>query len=208
MSKARFAAVVGVAFGLTATGAFAGPDEFAGFYAGAHFGYIHGHAEVDSDSMSESGSMGGVQAGFNFVNGGLMYGLETDISLNNAGPEGGCDYVGGTCDFDTGPMASLRARVGYTNDKFLVFATGGIVGTRFDLVSFDGGGARVDDVGRGAFGWTVGAGVEYMLGDVTSVKLEYRYVNLQETDFNSFTAGDTDVDMDFHSIMAGVNWHF
>lgn len=209
MIKVQVAAVAGAVFLLASGGASAAPYEFSGFYAGAHVGYINGHAEVDSDGISDNGLMGGLQAGYNFIDGGLMYGLETDISLSNVDPDGGCDYVGGSCDFNLGPMATFRGRVGFASNDFLVFATGGVAAGRYDMTSYDGRGVQVDDLATfGKFGWTAGAGVEYLLGDMMSVKLEYRYMRLFEADFQSFRAGRTEIDMEFHTIMTGVNWHF
>jgi outer membrane immunogenic protein len=209
MSKVQFAAIAGVAFLLAAGAASAAPYQFSGFYAGGHFGYIDAHAEVNSDGTSDGGLMGGLQAGYNFIDGSLMYGIETDVSLLNADPDGGCDYIGGSCDFDIGPMATFRGRVGFAADDFLVFVTGGVAAASYDMTSFDGQCVQVDDLDTfGKFGWTAGAGVEYLLGDMMSVKLEYRYIQLFEADFQSFQAGQTEIDMEFHTIMAGVNWHF
>ena len=59
------------------------------------------------------------------------------------------------------------------------------------------------------FGWTVGAGVERMVGDLVGVKLEYRFMSFKDADFDPFPGfGDSDIDFDIHVIMAGVNFHF
>jgi opacity protein-like surface antigen len=211
MTKFKLAAIVGTAAGLMAGSAAAAPFEFAGFYAGGHFGYMDTNAEVATDSTSGNGLMGGLQAGYNVINDNLMYGVETDISLTNADPDGGCDYagVGGSCDFDMGPIATLRARIGYASGDFLLFATGGVAAARYSMTSFDGNAAQVDDLDKGGrFGWTAGAGVEYMLGDMMSVKLEYRFLQLLDKDFTSLAVGGTEIEMNSHTIMTGVNWHF
>lgn len=211
MFKFTFAAITSAAVGLLAGSAVAAPFEFAGFYAGAHFGYMDTHADVDTDSTSGGDLMGGLQAGYNIIDGNLMYGVETDISLTGADPDGGCDYagVGGTCDFHMGPMATLRGRLGYAAGDFMVFATGGVAAARYSMRSFDGGGATVDDLDEGGrYGWTAGAGVEYLLGDMMSVKLEYRFLQLLDKDFTSFAVGGSEIEMNSHTIMTGVNWHF
>lgn len=137
--------------------------------------------------------------------------IKTDISLTGADPDGGCDYAGagGTCDFQMGPMATLRGRLGYASGDFLLFATGGVAAARYSMTSFNGNGGQVDDVDEGGrFGWTAGAGVEYLLGDMMSVKLEYRFLQLFDKDFTSFAVGNTEIEMNSHTIMTGVNWHF
>lgn len=209
MGRVHLGAIAGVTFALAATSAVAAPYEFAGFYAGGHAGYIAPQAEVDSDGVSGQGLMGGLQAGYNFVDGGLMYGVETDVSLSNAKPDGGCDYIGGSCEFNVRRMATLRGRVGFAADDFLLFATGGVAATRYKMTGYDGQGAVVDDLHTfGKFGWTAGVGVEYLLGDMTSVKLEYRYLQFMEADFTSNAAGRTEIDMNYHTLLMGVNWHF
>ena len=209
MSGVHIAAAAGIAVLLLHGGASAAPYEFGGFYAGAHAGYISGESEVNSDSNTDDELMGGLHAGYNFINGSLMFGVETDFSLIGTDPDGGCSYVGGTCDFDMGPMATFRGRAGFATGDFLLFATAGVAAGRYDMTSFDGQGVQVDDLETfGKFGWTAGAGVEYLLGDMMSVKLEYRYVQFSTADFQSFRAGRTEIDMNFHTIITGVNWHF
>lgn len=210
MSKSLFSGVVTIGLVFLPAMASAAPFEFAGFYAGGHLGYMQAIADVEADTNKDKALMGGLQAGYNLIDGSLMYGLETDFSLTSADPDGACSYIqGGTCDFDLGPMATLRGRVGFATGDFLVFGTAGVAASRYDLVTHDGSGAQQDNPETfGKFGWTAGVGVEYFIGDVNTVKLEYRYVDLFDADFDSYVVGDTDLDMNYHIIMTGVNWHF
>ncbi|MFV1969201.1 MAG: outer membrane protein, partial [Pirellulaceae bacterium] len=113
--------------------------------------------EADFDSAGDldgSGGFGGFQAGYNFTWGNLVWGLETDISLGDANPDGTCPYDATlTCDINMGPMATLRPRIGYATGNWLLFATGGITAARFSVES-SGVSGSVDDVEYGAFGWT------------------------------------------------------
>jgi len=213
MSRVQIAAVFGAAVLLAGQGATAAPFEFAGFYAGGHFGYMKAEADVDtaidSSHLSDWGTMGGLQAGYNFVRGSIMYGIETDVSLSNADPEGGCGAAGAGCDIDTGPMGTFRGRVGFATGDFLLFATGGVAAGRFDVRTTDAQGNGFDDLETfGKFGWTAGAGVEYLVGDMMSVKLEYRYTEYFQADYESFNGRLPTVDTNFHTFMGGVNWHF
>ena len=54
------------------------PSNWAGFYIGGNAGY--GFTDVDNLSLDLDGFAGGGHAGFNFVSGNIVYGLEGDIS--------------------------------------------------------------------------------------------------------------------------------
>ncbi len=207
----KHAAAVGLfvlVSGLVAFSAVAAPYDFRGFHAGAHAGY----ARVDGDfagggSLNKGGSFGGLQAGYDFVTRqGLLYGVESDVSLLAADPQGRCPYNAAlSCDIDAIATATARARAGYARDDFLFYVTGGLAAGRFSVESRNGAGTKIDDFERGELGWTVGAGVEYMIGDIVGVKLEYRYLN-----FNgfAFSPGGGDIDFNAHTVMGGINFHF
>lgn len=178
---------------------FAAPFELAGFYAGAHAGYADMTADLGADDGSDGGAMGGLQAGYNLLNGNLVFGVEIDISGFAGDPDANC-LRGITCSVDADLSATLRPRIGFAADDFLVYATGGIAAARFDLTLGGGG-----DSTEGAFGWTVGAGVEYLVGDIVGLKLEYRYLRFGSVDFGS---GLPDADIDIHTVMGGINFHF
>lgn len=208
MSRIQVAAVATAALLATTTMVEAAPFEFRGFYAGAHAGYTDSEADFASGgNLDDKGSMGGLQVGYNFLNGNFLYGIEFDVSLTGTKPSGTCpDSLANSCEIDSGPMATLRARLGYAQDDWLIYVTGGAAGSRFEL-DVDG-----DSTGTaGLHGWTVGAGAEYLLGDIVGVKLEYRY--LQFGDFGGFEAelegpSGTDIDVNMHVIMGGINFHF
>ncbi len=192
MSRIKLATAATAALLVTAPMAQASPFEFGGFYAGVHLGYMD--VEADSDggggSISDDGMMGGLQAGYNVLSGNFMWGIETDISLTNASPGG---------VIDVGPIATLRPRIGYAVDDWLLYVTGGIASSQFeDFDAFDG-----------EFGWTLGAGGEYLLGDIVGVKLEYRYMRFGDVEQGIVSPlGGSGIDFDMHTVMAGVNFHF
>jgi outer membrane immunogenic protein len=207
MSKIQTAVAVTAVLLFTADMAQASPFEFAGFYAGAHAGYLDTSADFKSGDLDEDGSMGGLQAGYNFIDGNLMYGVELDFSLATTKPDGACpNNPGISCEVESGPMGTLRARLGYAQDDWLIYVTGGAAASKFELETNGPGGRD-----SGLHGWTVGAGGEYLLGDIIGVKLEYRY--LQFGDFGGFDEKLEDpsgrnIDVNMHVIMGGVNFHF
>jgi outer membrane immunogenic protein len=213
MGRIKLVIVAAATFLLTGPIAQAAPFHFAGFYAGGHFGYTDADAEFNlgGNNLSGGGAMGGLQAGFNVINGNLIWGVETDIFASGAGSDGTCAFNAALdCDIDFGIAATLRGRLGYATGNWMVYVTGGVAATRYELDSatkIDG--TEVDDADGGVYGWTVGAGVERMIGDMVGVKLEYRYMRFDNADFDSFQgSGNTDIDVDMHTVMAGVNFHF
>lgn len=191
---------------LATSAAEASPFEFGGFYAGVHAGYVDAEAEVTGGDFDGGSLMGGAQAGYNFVNGNLVYGVEIDVSLAGRGPDGGCPYAALGCAVDLGPMGTLRARLGYASGDWMVYGTGGLAASQFDLSDSSG-----FDSDGGLHGWTAGAGVEHLLDEIVGVKLEYRY--LRYGSFGSFDKKVEDplgrsMDVDMHVIMAGINFHF
>ena len=79
-------------------------------------------------------------------------------------------------------LVTVRPRVGYVWDNWLVYATGGWA---FGKVAFTDavvpvprGGPIGTTIARDKSGWTAGAGVEYGIAGGWSAKLEYLYVDL------------------------------
>jgi len=213
MGRIRLVTAATAVLLLTAPMAQAAPFHFAGFYAGGHFGYTDADAEFNrgGNNLSGGGAMGGLQAGYNILNGNLMWGVETDIFASGAGSDGTCGFNATLdCDIDFGIAATLRGRLGYATGDWMVYVTGGVAATRYELDSATkADGTQVDDADGGVHGWTVGAGVGRMVGDMVGVKLEYRYRRYDNADFDSFRgSGNTDIDVDMHTVMAGVNFHF
>ena len=191
MSRIKLAIAATAALLVTAPMAQAAPFEFAGFYAGVHAGYLDVEADFDSGGGTSSGDglMGGVQAGYNVVTGNFMWGIETDLSLSNASP---------CCGIDASPITTLRPRIGFAVDDWLLYVTGGIAAAQFE--EFDGF--------DGSYGWALGGGVEYLAGDIVGFKLEYRYLRFGDAIDLPVTTGISDVDFDLHVIMGGMNFHF
>lgn len=221
MSTMRLGGVAAAAAMLAASTAQAEPAEFAGLYAGAHAGYVDAEADFDTGGeLSAEGALGGFQVGANIATGNVIWGLETDISLTSADPDGTCPFLAAaSCDVDVEGLATLRGRVGYVvMDDFLFYVTGGAAAARLEIES-SGTINRVafqTDDDDGKLGWTVGAGVEYLVGSSplpgtkhVGVKLEYRYMDIRGFDIDRVpTLGKQSIDLESHAVMLGVNWHF
>lgn len=162
-----------------------------------------------SGSASTGSLAGGAQIGYNFQSGSLVYGVEGDIELQNwnhqtnvATPVGANGlsnlYVpGDVFNISSNWQASLRARVGYAFDRFLVYATGGIAFTQANAsASFIAlappaypyyAAATSGSGGATMVGGTLGAGFEYALTRELSAGAEARYTWYGS---HNFTTGD------------------
>ncbi len=200
----------------------AGPARnWAGHYIGLHGGYgftKFGGSYAEFDDMSRnlqdpnvSGAVGGAQIGFNRQSGALVYGLEADFSA--AGQK--FDFIGDNGDRQTGKitqLASLRARLGMANERALVFVTAGLGHGRASFQADAGGG----DVGKrtlSAFGFVVGAGLEYALTETISLRGEYLHYNFNKSKnilnlTGSSSAEDRWELRDDNVFRVGINYRF
>lgn len=133
------AATAAAAGGMRASGSdyFERPSIWHGLYGGVHLG----HADADGDD----GFIGGVQLGYNWQAGAIVYGVEADAALSGSD---GIDWLG-----------SARGRLGYLLlPNLLLYGTAGV-----GLVS----GGDTDA------GFVYGLGLESMFTDTLSARIEY-----------------------------------
>jgi len=141
-----------------------------------------------------NGVIGGGQVGYNWQNGSIVYGIETD--LDATGQRGdtticltaGCPAGGifGTASYKLPWLATLRGRVGVTvTPRVLLYATGGLAVAEVDS-TFSGGlsGGPITSVTSNPFkvGFAVGGGVEGAFDNHWSAKLEALWVDLGSYD--------------------------
>jgi outer membrane immunogenic protein len=159
--------------------------------------------------LKPEGGFVGAQAGFNFVfDNGLMLGAEGDYalaSLNDSG-EGGTGFFNTHVDLEIEQLASIRARLGMAMGQWLPFATAGWGWAQADRSTNSLFGTSSDSNWHD--GWTVGVGAEYAINDAWSVKAEYRYYDLGEENYGVAAPGGTNVDLDLHTVLVGVNIHW
>ena len=197
-------------------------DNFTGFRLEGVGGYDTSRAgsSIDDDANEDNdqsidGLIYGAAAGYDFNAGGVVLGVETELTDSTASVEvDDGDVEGfGLGRVDTGRDIYVGARVGATvGDNTLVYAKGGYTNARYNVsASFDG-----EDYASSIDldGFRVGAGVEQKIGENAFAKLEYRYSNYSdgEIDFEDSNlpdvALDADIDTDRHQVMAGVGWRF
>jgi len=143
---------------------------------------------------------GGGQAGYNYQIDNFVLGVEGDIkgggiSTRTGAPLGGAPGIPAGSNFKASSDwdASVRARVGYAWNNFLIYGTGGIAFADANLKANFASATAPNGTalrGRSASGSTTltgptyGGGVEYAFAPNISVGAEYRY-----TDYGRDTVG-------------------
>jgi high affinity Mn2+ porin len=184
------------------------------------------------DQRTRSGVTVGAQAGYNWQIGRLVYGIETDFNLlDGQGGKSGVypappsyaeqKITAYDLKYDQGAnfFASLRGRLGFTLDRALIYATGGLAlgGVRgpasmnfFGEATSRTYAARTS--GSRQMKYILGAGVEYPLLPDTSARVEYLFLN-QGPNAQVFTLGADDVFLskareERHILRVGLNHMF
>jgi len=137
-----------------------------------------------STSASFSGIVGGAQFGYNWQTGHFVYGLEVDIDGSSASGNtsvncgiAGCTTTG-TPAVDA--FGTFRGRIGYAQDNWLFYGTGGLAWQHITNTVVDttaAGSATVFNTSATQFGWVVGLGAETAFAPRWTAGLEYLYID-------------------------------
>jgi outer membrane immunogenic protein len=94
--------------------------------------------------------------------------------------------------------------LGYAFGPGLLYAKGGYANYdgRVSIIDIGAGKARAS----GISGWTLGAGVEYRMSPVWSVKTEYQYFDFDDNRLAFPAAGRFDNDLSIQTFKLGVNY--
>ncbi|WP_219894481.1 outer membrane protein [Aquisediminimonas profunda] len=187
---------------MIATPAFAqGEAPFTGPHVEALAGYEH---TGDAD-----GIMYGVAGGVDFQLGGVIAGLEGELSdSTNKGSNVDVLQIGDSTNLKTGRDLYAGARIGFAvSPKTMIYAKGGYTNAKFDARYADATGT-VFTQGRTADGYRLGAGIEQkfnLFGPSGFIKAEYRYSNYKNLDVG---ANDVNIDVDRHQVVVGLGVRF
>jgi opacity protein-like surface antigen len=182
------------------------PYNWSGFYIGANFGgaWTSGSLNIPNNNFygGLTEFLGGVQAGYNFQTGHLLFGVEGD-------------FDGATFSHPTLPTPTLGSvsqnwigtvagRVGIVEDRWLIYgkAGGGWVHSNA-IVNFPGVGWTGSNTSSG---WLVGAGLEYGFKSHWTIRLEYDFLSL--ANWTSPTVPAVSLNRDVQMVKFGVNYKF
>jgi outer membrane immunogenic protein len=191
-------------------------------FTGAPFpipGFLAGRTATNSASLS--GGVAGGQIGFNWQTRWLVFGLEADGQWS--GQQGAVTFgCGDACTLaETVKIRSFwsgRVRVGYAFDRLLAYATlgGAVVNASHDLTAtLDGTTATFLPLSHSKLGLAAGIGVEAIVWENLSVRLEYLYLDVDHHEATGFTPSaffntpvtETSRFRD-HILRAGANYRF
>jgi len=175
---------------------------WTGFYVGAHVGY--GEADVNGEfdqedtglifGLEPNGLIGGVHAGFDWQISSFVLGVEGDFSWADWEDDIGPNIDGENASAEVDWLATLRARLGFALDNFLVYGTVGGAWADAEYTANDpiegppfSGSVDFDDIGLVA-----GGGVEWGIAENWSWKLEGLWFNFDDNEDASGLTGDSD----------------
>jgi outer membrane immunogenic protein len=210
---------------------------FHGFYIGGHVGTaFHDWEWNDLDafakdferdlpssvSSTDSGFIGGLQAGFNWQRGCTVFGLEADWSwagLDDAElhTDSGFERLRVSSNIDG--FGTLRTRAGVVVDSLLLYVTGGLafadIERRLTVEDLDANPSETFSSGDTRFGLAAGFGAEWALTDFISLKSEALWLRFEEDSITHTSRvldpGDTfrfDHQDDVFTARVGVNFKF
>ena len=151
----------------------------------------------DSTRRSDQGrdattAVGGAFAGWNWQSGQYVYGIEANLDAANLkrpvpSTVAGFGYEAVDPPFSiirgkTDVYGSLRARLGYSFDRYLIYGAFGLTGANARVIgSYPDLAASGQAVARrdlSYLGFSLGAGVQYAITDRLALGIDYRYVDL------------------------------
>lgn len=220
---------------------------WGGWYAGGNLGGSWGRSNVSdvfingatpianqqaaataTPRLSPDGFTGGGQVGYNHQVDRWLFGVEADAnyfglrqtrSVTAPFPVGvGAFTTSNAVTADW--LVTLRPRVGYTIDRTLLYATGGLALTELQFgtsYSDSTGQSEAASASKIAAGWTAGAGIEHAFVGNWSAKVEYLYSDFGKQSVSGpvFSGPATptgiitrDVDLKTNTVRGGLNYHF
>ena len=192
-----------------------------------------------------NGAIAGGQIGYNWQNGSWVWGVEADAQWSDEKGRANllcsATLIGGPClpgltflpagvtgtnvalDQSLEWFGTARLRGGWlASPRVLLYATGGLaygeIKTTATLSGATPAGVLVSSTGSTSdirVGWTVGAGIEGMITQNWTAKLEYLYMDLGDFNAGTYTLAPASVigarvDSNFrdHILRAGINYKF
>ena len=168
---------------------------WTGAYLGLLGGYSWGRGSSPGGTITADDWQGGLYGGYNFqVNQNWVAGIEGDYLFS------GTNGANATFAVDNPWDATLRGRVGYAVDRFLLYGTGGLALGEVKATDIVGG----TTASSTKIGWTLGAGIEAAVTNNVTARVEYRYTDLG----SQATGSGTSVGYTSNAILAGVGMKF
>ncbi len=193
---------------------------WTGFYVGAAFGAGGAVNKLDAtvpgvsttfDGGGGSGVLGSIYGGVDYqlTQRGVI-GLLAELSYSGFQGSASAQVpaAAANVNMNTGLGWAVLARAGVlANPSTLLYLAGGYAGQNIHADGFATGGGQAASFStdQTVNGWTIGPGVETMLGRNLSAKLEYRYSQFGRTTLAGSNVGLTPTN---HAVRAGITYRF
>jgi outer membrane immunogenic protein len=176
----------------------AAPYNWSGFYATPLIGYQTAQFQGNGGRLLKNaqGFTFGAEAGYNFQAGAFVFGPAAGLSYSLMHGTAST-WLANVSKADIGWVGSARAKAGYTFDRIMIYATGGVA---FGETSVDGLFASNSQTTPG---WTAGGGVQYLWSDSAIFRAEYRRLELESKDFYALPILQTKVGVSMNVFNAG-----
>jgi outer membrane immunogenic protein len=189
---------------------------WTGFYLGANIGAISARPYIDIPVRLDrsTGVVGGVMAGYMGQAGRVVGAIEADIGPTSISEGSAFSGFGLTISekrkLDW--FGTMRGRVGYlVTPELLAFASGGFAFARgaHRITASGPAGTVTLKEDEWHFGWTLGAGLEALLGHNWLVRGEYLYYDLGKKRYwSSVIPGGAEIGVRGHIGRAAINYRF
>src|ERR1700687_4127716 len=184
---------------------------WSGLYFGINGGWGFGHSDwnisafgFDTGNFNINGGLVGATLGVNWQVNAWVFGIEGDFDGSwidgKSSVSPGCNVV--NCETKDKWLATLRGRVGYAADRVLFYATGG--GAFGDVLANTTSNWQRANKGR----WTAGGGIEAAFTNNLTARVEYLFVDLQNSTFTPVPAVPVTVKFNANLIRVGLDYKF
>jgi outer membrane immunogenic protein len=141
---------------------------WTGWYLGGHLGYGTSKfaseiSQAGDPQNNKHGYVGGLQLGYNYQTGNIVWGIEADMS------GAGFSTAISNNAFHTDLLASIRGRLGIAFDRTLIYATGGFAHVSGRAVSSDA--VAISKFNKNRPVW--GGGIQWAATNNLSYRLEF-----------------------------------
>lgn len=191
-------------------------QDWSGGYIGAHGGLeaqgFKSRATPNVPALNFSGKKNtrglgggnaGVQAGYNFQSGNVVYGIEGEASAVFLGKKKATTGL----KAESRGRAALKGRLGYAFGSTMVYGVAGVAVTPTRYTSPANGIHAAQRRSVTSVGPLLGVGVEHKLTEALSIKAEADYT-FQPRKTLRFPAGTSKIDSGALSAKLGLNYHF
>ena len=167
-------------------------NNWSGFYIGGAGDWNKGHFTRNGNGYGFGGQ---AFTGYNWQQGQIVYGVEADIGY------AGIDSTRNGLTAKNGVNGSVRGRLGYDFNPFMLYGTAGLALGQNKLEDATSSDSKT------AVGYTVGAGAETFITNNITARLEYRYTDYGKKTFN-LDSGSFSRGFDEQSVKVGIGVKF